>query len=217
MTSSTKPIVVVDYGSGNLRSVAKAVERAGGVVEVSADPAALARAGGVVLPGVGAFRAAMENLTRGGWIEPLLQHLASDRPFLGICLGLQLLFESSEEFGTTRGLGLCRGRVRAFPLPAADGTGGERAKVPHMGWNQLRAAHPSLVSEAVGDDAWAYFVHSYYVDCDEPELIATTTQHGNVTFTSSIARGRLVACQFHPEKSQAIGLELLSHFVRLCR
>ncbi len=217
MASPSNPILVVDYGSGNLRSVAKAVERAGGHVEVSTDPAALARASGVVLPGVGAFRAAMENLTRSGWIEPLIRHLEADRPFLGICLGLQLLFESSEEFGTTRGLGICRGRVRAFPLPEPSSHGAERAKVPHMGWNQLRCERSSLVSEALGNDAWAYFVHSYYVACDEPELVATSTRHGEVTFTSSIARGNLVACQFHPEKSQVVGLELLARFVGICR
>lgn len=210
-------IVVVDYGSGNLRSVAKALERAGGAVEVSANPDAVRGASGVVLPGVGAFRAAMENLTTTGWTAPLREHLAADRPFLGICLGLQLLFDDSEEFGLTRGFALVRGHVRAFPHPAPDAPGTERAKVPHMGWNQLNATRPSLVSDAVGDGAWAYFVHSFYVDCLEPDVIATTTRHGDVSFTSAIQRGRLVACQFHPEKSQSVGLDVLAKFVESCR
>lgn len=210
-------IVVVDYGSGNLRSVAKALERAGGSVQVSADPAAMQGAAGAVLPGVGAFRAAMENLTTTGWAAPLRDHLAADRPFLGICLGLQLLFDDSEEFGLTRGFGVVRGHVRAFPQPSSAGPATERAKVPHMGWNQLHATRSSLVSEAVGDGAWAYFVHSFYVDCLDPGVIATTTRHGAVSFTSAIQRGRLVACQFHPEKSQSVGLDLLARFVESCR
>ncbi len=211
------PIVVVDYGSGNLRSVAKAIERAGGSVSVSSDPASLDGARGVVLPGVGAFRAAMENLDAGGWTQPLRAYLAADRPFLGICLGLQLLFEESEEFGVTRGLGVFPGKVRAFPPPRSAGPGAERAKVPHMGWNQLQAGRASRVRDAIGDQAWAYFVHSFYVDCADPEIIATTTRHGDVTFTSSIARGSLIASQFHPEKSQRVGLDLLASFVSLVR
>lgn len=210
-------IVVVDYGSGNLRSVAKALERAGGTVEVSARPDALQGASGVVLPGVGAFRAAIENLTVTGWAAALREHIAADRPFLGICLGLQLLFDDSEEFGLTRGFGLVRGHVRPFPHPAAAPRGTDRAKVPHMGWNQLHATRPSLVSAATGDGAWAYFVHSFYVDCLEPDVIATTTRHGEVSFTSAIERGRLVACQFHPEKSQSVGLDILAKFVESCR
>lgn len=210
-------IVVVDYGSGNLRSVAKALERAGGSVDVSSDPDDLRDAAGVVLPGVGAFRAAIENLTVTGWADPLREHVEADRPFLGICLGLQLLFDDSEEFGLTQGFGLVRGHVRAFPQPTGGAVGTERAKVPHMGWNQLHATRPSLVSDALGDGAWAYFVHSFYVECLEPDLIATTTRHGEVVFTSSIQRGRLIACQFHPEKSQSVGLDLLAKFVESCR
>ncbi|MBK7972040.1 MAG: imidazole glycerol phosphate synthase subunit HisH [Deltaproteobacteria bacterium] len=210
-------IVVVDYGSGNLRSVAKALERAGGTVEVSSAPGAIEAASGVVLPGVGAFRAAMENLSAGGWTAGLRAHLAADRPFLGICLGLQLLFDDSEEFGFTQGFGLVRGHVRAFPHPSSAATDTERAKVPHMGWNQLTATRRSMVSEAIGDGAWAYFVHSFYVDCLEPDVIATTTRHGDVSFTSSIERGRLIACQFHPEKSQSVGLDLLAKFVESCQ
>ncbi len=209
------PIVVIDYGMGNLRSVSKALERVGADVVVTQDPARLADAAGVVLPGVGAFRAAMENLERAGFVDPIQRYLSDDRPFLGICLGLQLLFERSEEFGDAHGLGVLPGTVRAFPPPAR-GTSDQVAKVPHMGWNQLRFAQPSPLFDGIPDGAWTYFVHSFYGAPSDASVETARTDHG-LTFTAAVGRGNLAACQFHPEKSQAVGLKMLENFKRMCQ
>ena len=201
-------IAVVDYGMGNLRSVGKALERVGASVEVTSDAARIARAQAVVLPGVGAFGRCMDNLRAAGLAEPVRRAALSGRPFLGICVGMQILFDESEEFGPVPGLGILRGRVRRFtPARVA-------LKVPHMGWNALtiNRAHPVLEGIASGDHV--YFVHSYYVDRVDPSIVATTTRYG-VEFVSSVADRNLLATQFHPEKSQAIGLRMLSNFAAL--
>src|SRR5216117_4071238 len=150
-----RPLAIVDYDMGNLRSVQKAFERLGHAAEVTRDPERIATASGVVLPGVGAFRACMANLTSLGLVEPVRRAIASGRPFLGICLGMQLLFEESDEFGPVRGLGILPGRVVRFPADPA-------RKVPHMGWNTLRMARPAAALAGVEDGAYVYFVHSYY-------------------------------------------------------
>ncbi len=202
-------ITIVDYGMGNLRSVQKAFEKLGFTAEVSTDPRRVERADKLVLPGVGAFKDCMDNLRRGGFVDAILQQVASGRPFLGICLGLQLLFSESDEFGRHPGLGIIPGRVKRFAedLRVAD----EQLKVPHMGWNQIHMERPAPLFRGIADQASVYFVHSYYVVPDDEELVATRTEYGNF-FCSSIWRDNVMATQFHPEKSQQVGLHILQNF-----
>ncbi len=198
-------LAIVDYGVGNLRSVQRALERAGAAVEISADPGALGRANGIILPGVGAFGDGMRELEARG-LAPALRDLATrGMPLLGICLGMQLLFEESEEMGRTAGLGLLRGRVRRFPAGL---------KVPHIGWNQVHRVRPSPLLAGMPQDSYAYFVHSYYVDPADPDVVLATTDYGG-GFASVVGQGRLYGLQFHPEKSQEVGLRMLAAFVAL--
>ena len=204
-----RPLAIVDYGMGNLRSVQKAFERLGQAADVTRDPDRIAAAPGVILPGVGAFGACMTNLATFGLIEPVRHVLAAGRPFLGICLGMQLLFEESEEFGPVAGLGVLPGRIVRF-APAAG------RKVPHMGWNTLRVVRRAPQLAGIADEAYAYFVHSYYAIPADPAVVATTTPYGP-EFASSVVREHVFACQFHPEKSQQVGLRLLENFVGVVR
>jgi imidazole glycerol-phosphate synthase subunit HisH len=199
-------IAIVDYGMGNLRSVQKAFERVGYEAVVTREAGQLESARGVVLPGVGAFNACMENLGRLGLIEPICEIVRRKKPFLGICLGFQLLFSESEEFGRQQGLNLFTGKVVGFH--PNDGL-----KVPHMGWNSLQKKKDSVFLEGVSSGEFVYFVHSFYVVPEDPSVIATSTEYGS-RFVSSIATDSLFACQFHPEKSQEIGLRILSNFGR---
>ena len=201
------PLAVVDYGMGNLRSVQKAFGRLGHAAVVTRDPAVLAAAPGVVLPGVGAFGACMANLERYGLVDAVRDAATSGRPFLGICLGMQLLFDESDEFGPVRGLGVFPGRIVKFVADSA-------RKVPHMGWNALRIRRRVPLLDGIPDDAFVYFVHSYYPVPADPSLVVTTTEYGP-DFASCVARGNLFACQFHPEKSQTVGLRMLENFVRV--
>jgi glutamine amidotransferase len=201
-----RPLAIVDYGMGNLRSVQKAFERLGHAAEVTRDPERVATAPAVVLPGVGAFAACMTNLTGLGLAEPVRAAIQAGRPFLGICLGMQLLFEESEEFGPVRGLGVLPGRVVRF-ADAAD------RKIPHMGWNTLRVARRAPALAGIDDGSYVYFVHSYYPVPADSSLVATTTPYGG-EFASSVVRDNVFACQFHPEKSQQVGLRILDNFVR---
>jgi glutamine amidotransferase len=205
-------IAIVDYGMGNLRSVHKGFEKVGFPAVVAQDPRSIRKASGLVLPGVGAFKKAMENLTELGLVEPIKEFIISERPFLGICLGLQLLFSESEEFGVQSGLGIFAGRVVRFPFskPGSSPCRGS-LKVPHMGWNalQIRKRVPAL--EGIEDGAYFYFVHSYYPVPEERHIVATTTDYGG-EFVSSVSRRNLFACQFHPEKSQTVGLKILHNF-----
>ncbi|MFN8643522.1 MAG: imidazole glycerol phosphate synthase subunit HisH [Candidatus Binatia bacterium] len=203
-------IAIIDYGMGNLRSVQKGFERVGCAAEVTRDAASIARATGVVLPGVGAFGACMDNLRAYGLVDVVRRVVERGTPFLGICLGLQLLFEESEEFGPVPGLGILRGRVVRFRErddPAL--------RIPHMGWNQIRPRQATAALRGIADGAFVYFVHSYYVEPADPGIVATTTDYGG-EFVSAIARDNLFACQFHPEKSQHIGLEILRNFGAAC-
>ncbi len=200
-------IAIVDYGMGNLRSVEKGIARAGASTLVTSDPDEILAARGVVLPGVGAFGACMENLARRGLIDTIRRVVDSGRPFLGICLGLQLLFEESEEFGPVAGLGILRGRVVRFAGPRLDGL-----KIPQMGWNRLRVRRPVAELAGLGEEPFVYFVHSYYVVPADPELVVASTDYG-VEFAAAVAWKNVFACQFHPEKSQAVGLRLLENFV----
>ena len=199
-------IAIIDYGMGNLRSVQKGLERTGFDAVVTRDAGAIESARGVVLPGVGAFSACMENLERFGLIEPIRKIVRQQKPFLGICLGFQLLFSESEEFGNQKGLDLFRGKVIGFRP-------GENLKVPHMGWNQIEKTKDSPFLEGLSSGDYVYFVHSFYVVPEDSSLVATTTDYGN-SFVSSIATDHLFACQFHPEKSQELGLRILANFGR---
>ncbi len=206
-------IAIVDYGMGNVRSVQKAFEKLGHAAEVTPDPDRLRGAAGVVLPGVGAFGDCMANLERGGLREAVVEVVRGGKPFLGICLGLQLLFSESEEFGRQEGLGLVPGRVLRFP--ATDPDGGS-LKVPHIGWNEVRWRKRARIFEDLPDPSYLYFVHSYYVVPDDPEWVAGTAEYG-APFTAAIARDNVWGVQFHPEKSQQLGLEVLARFGKLCQ
>jgi glutamine amidotransferase len=208
-------IAIVDYGMGNLHSVQKAFERAGFPATLTQDPGVIRRADGLVFPGQGAFKKAMENLNALGLERPIRRYLESEKPFLGICLGLQLLFSESEEFGAQRGLDLFKGRVRKFPdVPFSDLRKEERLKVPHMGWNRIHLHKTAPVLEGISEGEHFYFVHSYYPVPEDQGVIATTTDYG-VEFVSSVSQGKLFACQFHPEKSQTAGLKILKNFGHL--
>jgi glutamine amidotransferase len=201
-------IAVIDYGMGNLRSVAKAVAAAGGDVRVVTRPDELEGAAGLVLPGVGALADCISALQSSGLGGEVRQWIAADRPFLGVCLGLQALFEFSEE-ADTAGLGIFPGRVKRFRLPPSH-------KVPHMGWNTIRFVQPDspLAAGLAAEGEAFYFVHSYHCVPTDPALVLAECAYGG-TFTAAIARGRCFATQFHPEKSQAKGLQLYRNFVTL--
>lgn len=201
-------IAIVDTGSGNLRSVAKALAHVGGAPTITSDPELVRRADRVVVPGQGAFGAFVRGMHDRGLEDALREVIASGRPFLGICLGLQVLFEESEEQGPVPGLGLLPGRVLRFrPSSAA-------CKVPHMGWNQVKhaGAGPDPLLAGIPDGTWFYFVHSYYAAPDRPADVALTCEY-DVAFAAAVRRDNVFACQFHPEKSQAAGLRLLANFV----
>lgn len=197
-------IAIIDYGMGNLRSVSKAFEAVGHRAAVTRDAAAIRNASHVVLPGVGAFGDCMGNLERFGLVESIRSTIQSGKPFLGICLGLQLLFTESEEFGLHKGLDIVPGRVRKFTVDPG-------LKVPHMGWNQVEMQRACPLFEGIADGSNWYFVHSYFVDPADRSVAATTTTYG-LPFVSSIWRDNVVACQFHPEKSQSVGLRLIKNF-----
>lgn len=203
-------IAVVDYGMGNLRSVSKALEHVapGRTVAVTDDPAVIAGAERVVFPGVGAMRDCMRELDARG-LRPVLLQAAQEKPFLGICLGMQMLFEFSEE-GNVEGLGILPGKVVRFAPELADAAG-HKLKVPHMGWNEVTPVVPHPLWQGIAAGERFYFVHSYYVSEGQPELRAAITAYP-APFTSVVARGNLFAVQFHPEKSQAAGLQLLRNF-----
>lgn len=203
-------IAIVDYGMANLRSVEKALALVGGDPVITSDPQAIASADSVVLPGVGAFCAAMSNLKESGLEGAVLASIESGKPFLGICLGLQLLFSSSTELGSAVGLGVLPGRVVKF---YEDGVpqGAQVLKVPHIGWNSIQPDPQSRLFEGIEDGARVYFVHSYYPQPDESGLVSATCEYG-VDFCCAIERGNLAAVQFHPEKSGAIGLQILRNF-----
>ncbi len=206
-------IAVVDYGMGNLRSVQKGFEKMGFDARVVSTAAEVDNARGVVLPGVGAFRDCMQNLDRLGLIEPVKRSIFKGKPFLGICLGLQVLFAQSEEFGYSEGMGVFPGRVVRFSSEMADPDDPEAPalKVPHMGWNQVVKKQDVPALKGIDAGAYFYFVHSYYVAPEDRKVAATATDYG-IEFVSSVARDNVFACQFHPEKSQKPGLRILKNF-----
>ncbi|MBZ0126242.1 MAG: imidazole glycerol phosphate synthase subunit HisH [Rhodocyclaceae bacterium] len=206
-------VAIVDYGMGNLRSVAKAIEHVApqARVLVTSDPSAVASADRVVVPGQGAMPDCMRELDARG-LRPVVIQATKDKPFLGICIGLQMLFESSEE-GDVAGLGVLPGRVRRFPHEQMVDPDGRRLKVPHMGWNEVNQAEPHVLWQGISDGSRFYFVHSYYVEAGEPSLVAAFSVHG-FPFTCAVAKDNIFAVQFHPEKSAQSGLALLGNFMR---
>lgn len=200
-------IAIIDYQMGNLRSVQKGFEKVGSQATITSDPEVLARADKVVLPGVGAFGDAMAELKRRELVEPIRQAVASGKPFLGICLGLQLLFDVGYEGGRFEGLGILPGEVVRFELPG-------EFKVPHMGWNQLAIRRPAPLLAGLNDGVHCYFVHSYYVVPKDRDVVATETLY-SAPFCSMVWRDNLFATQFHPEKSQRDGLRMLANFAAL--
>ncbi len=217
-------IAVIDYGLGNLRSVSKALEGVGAKVEVTNNLQAIAKAKAIVLPGVGAFHRGMENLNRLNLISVIYEVIGRNIPFLGICLGMQLLFTEGEEQGLHKGLEVIKGRVKKFDFRD------ERLKIPHMGWNQIKLQAASYKPQAknkkpaacslqlfrgIPDGSYYYFVHSYYVELEDENIILATTEYG-MKFTSAIAKGNVFGVQFHPEKSADLGLTILKNFISLC-
>ncbi|NER97249.1 MAG: imidazole glycerol phosphate synthase subunit HisH [Symploca sp. SIO1B1] len=199
-------IAVVDYDMGNLHSACKGLEKAGAITKVTDSPADIEAADAVILPGVGAFDPAVQHLRSRNLVEPIKNAISSGKPFLGICLGLQILFDGSEE-GKEPGLGIIAGTVRRFhPEP--------RITIPHMGWNQLEFTQPDCpLWQQLPHNPYVYFVHSYYVDPVDPDIRSATVTHGSQRVTAAIARNNLMAVQFHPEKSSSAGLEIISNFV----
>jgi glutamine amidotransferase len=198
-------ITIIDYGAGNLRSVVNAISRLGYEANVTASPAEVLEAKAVILPGVGAAADTMANLRQQGLDEPIRQFVAGGKPFLGVCIGMQVLLSDTEEGGNQQCLGIIPGRVRKF----APGL-----KVPHMGWNQLRQKKAHFIFEGIADGANFYFVHSYYVEPEDKGLVAGETEYG-IPFCSVIARDNLIATQFHPEKSGEVGLKIYDNFIRM--
>lgn len=206
------PVTIIDYKLGNLFSIRKACEMLGYPVIVSSDPKELEKAGAVILPGVGAFGQAMDNLNQLDLVKALMDHVAAGKPLLGICLGLQLLFEESEEFGTSKGLGVLRGSVRKLPVTGSP--------VPQIGWNRIE---PSIARtkgwkdtalENIEVSSWMYFVHSFYVDNANPEDALCTTEYAGFQYTSAVLKGSVFATQFHPEKSSNKGIEIYRQWLR---
>lgn len=206
-------ITILDYKIGNVRSVEKAVQRAideSGMeqtVMLSAEPDQILSADGVILPGVGAFGACITNLSTAGLTPIIQQVVANNIPLLGICVGMQMLFEKSEEMGSWQGLGLLPGMVRKFP---------DTLRIPQIGWNQLHIKRPDPLLTGVNEGSYAYFVHSYYCDPSNPDDILTTTDYG-FNYTSMVQRGHIWGAQFHPEKSQQVGIQILKNFLAICQ
>lgn len=198
-------IAIIDYGMGNLYSVEKAFIKLGAQVVVSSEAKVIAQADKVILPGVGAFGDCMKNLDDSGLIPVIQTVIAKGKPFMGICLGLQLLFEGSEEDPGVAGLGILAGQVRKIEAPGL--------KIPHMGWNSLSFRQPDPLFTGLGDSSYVYFVHSYHAVPAEPELVTAVTDYGGAV-TAAVGRGNVQAVQFHPEKSGSVGLAILENFIK---
>jgi len=199
-------IALIDYGMGNIRSVSKALESYGGQVVITQKAEDIMKAKAIVLPGVGAFRDCMDNLSKLGIISTIREEIIKGKPYLGICLGMQILFSESEEFGVSKGLDILKGRVVRFKLS-------NEYKIPHMGWNTVKFKKKSKILEEIPDKSYFYFVHSYYVVPEDSKVVGGITDYG-VDFSSMIIYENIFATQFHPEKSQKMGLKLIKNFVK---
>jgi len=204
-------IAVVDYGLGNLRSVSKAVEKLGVEVEVTDSPEKIEKADGIILPGVGAFHIGMQNLEKLNLLPVLHEAISKRTPFLGICLGFQILFSQSEEHGICNGMDIIKGKVKRFT---------HELKIPHMGWNQVKIlpktfGTKSKIFNGIPDNSYFYFVHSYYAEPEDQNVIIATTEYGH-EFTSAVNKNNVWGVQFHPEKRGDIGLKVLRNFLSLC-
>ncbi len=205
-------IAIIDYGMGNLHSVQKGFEKVGADAIIISNPDEVDAADKLVLPGVGAFRDAIATLQDKGFVEPVKKFVDSGKPFLGICLGLQMLFDVSYEDGEYQGMGIVPGKVVKFDFTGHPDK--NELKIPHMGWNRLQINPGNPIYEGLPNETYVYFVHSYYVVPEDDSVVATTTDHG-IEFCSSIKRGNLFATQFHPEKSQNFGLKILENFSKI--
>ena len=201
-------IAIIDYDAGNIRSVENALIALGEEVVITRDPEILLQAEKVILPGVGAFGDAMEKLDAYGLVNVIHQIVEKKIPFLGICLGLQLLFDRSEESPGVEGLGILKGEIVRFPEQPG-------LKIPHMGWNSLSLAPDGRLFAGISGDPYVYFVHSYYLQAEDPSIVKASAVYGNTTIHASVEQGNVFACQFHPEKSSAVGLKILKNFADL--
>ena len=200
-------IAIIDYDAGNIKSVEKALQKLGAEVIITKDADVILKADKVILPGVGAFGDAMANLNKYGLVEVIHQVVEKGTPFLGICLGLQLLFERSDETPGVDGLGILKGEILRIPEK-------DDLKIPHMGWNSLHLQNEGRLYRGIQEQAYVYFVHSYYLKAEEPEIVKATTDY-SVNIHASVEKGNVFACQFHPEKSSDVGLSILKNFVEL--
>lgn len=200
-------IAIIDYDAGNLKSVEKALIHLGENPVVSRDPEVILKADKVILPGVGSFKEAMERLKEYKLVDVIHEVVKMEKPFLGICLGLQLLFESSEESPGVEGLGILKGRILRIPDY-------EQLKIPHIGWNSLRFPNKGRLFAGLEEEPYVYFVHSYYLEAEEPEIVVASTWYGT-DIHASVEKGNVFACQFHPEKSSDTGLKILKNFAGL--
>ena len=197
-------IGIIDYDAGNIKSVEKALQYLGQETVVSRDPQVLLKADKVILPGVGSFGDAMENLKKYGLVPVIHESVEKGTPFLGICLGLQLLFESSEETPGVEGIGILKGKI--LRIPPAEGL-----KIPHMGWNSLHLQNNGRLFQGIPEDTYVYFVHSYYLQAEDPQIVKAVTEY-STTIHASVEKDNVFACQFHPEKSSTVGLSILKNF-----
>ncbi len=202
-------IAIIDYDAGNIKSVEKALIALGEEVVVTSDASVILNADGVILPGVGAFGDAMDKLRTYGLIDVIHQVADSGTPFLGICLGLQLLFESSEESPGVEGLGILKGKIVRIP-------DGESIKIPHIGWNSLTYPNKGILYTGIEENSYVYFVHSYYLQAEDEHIVTAATEYG-VDIQASVEKDNVFACQFHPEKSSEVGMKILSNFIALTK
>ena len=202
-------VAIIDYDAGNIKSVQKAIEYLGEEVIITRDAEVILSASRVVLPGVGAFGDAMEKLHKYNLVDVIKEVVKREIPFLGICLGLQLLFETSDETPGVQGLGILKGKIKRIP------DHGE-LKIPHIGWNSLSFPNKGRLYEGISEESYVYFVHSYYLDAEDKDIVVATTEYGT-TIQASVEQGNVFACQFHPEKSSSVGLKILDNFLKISK